>query len=233
MDPNLGCSSDTIEVSCNFTAGGQTCLKPITVTKVFKTQRHEQRLYNLKKYHNTRAHSTLANGRLLCPPEQPSVSVGRVQMNFLQLLSSEAEQHVIIHCLNISVWRPAEDQPPSRSSVRFKAWSGEALEAGGELEPEVIEDSCWVRKTRRHAAHCPLVGIFLCIQTFQTSCVHVWGRNMSRVSGFQVKDGRWHQTHFVFHFLDPSLLPVVDIYNLPRTTPGSHYHLEVGPVCFL
>lgn len=48
-----------------------------------------------------------------------------------------------------------------------------------------------------------------------------------------MKDGRWHQTHFVFHSLDPTLLPVVDIYNLPETNPGSHYHLEIGPVCFL
>lgn len=50
---------------------------------------------------------------------------------------------------------------------------------------------------------------------------------------FQIKDGRWHQTHFVFHSLDPTLLPVVDIYNLPKASPGSHYHLEVSPVCFL
>lgn len=34
VDPNLGCSSDTIEVSCNFTHGGQTCLKPITASQV-------------------------------------------------------------------------------------------------------------------------------------------------------------------------------------------------------
>lgn len=34
VDPNLGCASDTIEVSCNFTHGGQTCLKPITASKV-------------------------------------------------------------------------------------------------------------------------------------------------------------------------------------------------------
>lgn len=53
------------------------------------------------------------------------------------------------------------------------------------------------------------------------------------LSGLQMKDGRWHQTHFVFHSLDPTLLPVVDIYNLPETNPGSHYHLEIGPVCFL
>lgn len=50
---------------------------------------------------------------------------------------------------------------------------------------------------------------------------------------FQIKDGRWHQTHFVFHSLDPTLLPVVDIYNLPKASPSSHYHLEVSPVCFL
>lgn len=49
----------------------------------------------------------------------------------------------------------------------------------------------------------------------------------------QMKDGHWHQAHFVFHSLDPTLLPVVDIYNLPETNPGSHYHLEIGPVCFL
>uniref|UniRef100_A0A674P922 Fibrillar collagen NC1 domain-containing protein n=1 Tax=Takifugu rubripes TaxID=31033 RepID=A0A674P922_TAKRU len=154
IDPNLGCSSDTIEVSCNFTGGGQTCLKPVTASK-------------------------------------PAFSPGRVQLNFLHLLSSEAVQHITIHCLNTSVWRSAEDLTATQGSVRFKAWSGEVFEVGGELEPEVIEDSCWM------------------------------------------KDGRWHQTHFVFHSLDPTLLPVVDIYNLPETNPGSHFHLEIGPVCFL
>lgn len=34
IDPNLGCGADTIEVMCNFTGGGQTCLKPVTVSKV-------------------------------------------------------------------------------------------------------------------------------------------------------------------------------------------------------
>lgn len=56
---------------------------------------------------------------------------------------------------------------------------------------------------------------------------------MLHVCVLQMKDGRWHQTHFVFHSLDPALLPVVDIFNLPTAPPGSHYHLEVGPVCFL
>uniref|UniRef100_A0AAR2LU75 Fibrillar collagen NC1 domain-containing protein n=2 Tax=Pygocentrus nattereri TaxID=42514 RepID=A0AAR2LU75_PYGNA len=46
-------------------------------------------------------------------------------------------------------------------------------------------------------------------------------------------DGRWHQTQFQFRTQDPNLLPIVDVLNLPSAKPGSNYHLEVGPVCFL
>lgn len=86
----------------------------------------------------------LGNQLLFCLFEQPEISVGRVQLNFLHLLSSEAVQHVIIHCLNFSVWQPDENRPAGQASVRFKAWSGEVFEVGGELEPDVLEDSCWV-----------------------------------------------------------------------------------------
>lgn len=34
IDPNLGCSSDSIQVTCNFSQGGQTCLSPVTSSKV-------------------------------------------------------------------------------------------------------------------------------------------------------------------------------------------------------
>ena len=50
---------------------------------------------------------------------------------------------------------------------------------------------------------------------------------------FQIKDGHWHQTQFVFQTQDPNLLPIVDVDNLPSADPGSRFHLEVGPVCFL
>ncbi|KAJ8286570.1 hypothetical protein GJAV_G00040680 [Gymnothorax javanicus] len=147
IDPNLGCSSDTIEVACNFTSGGQTCLRPITVSKL-------------------------------------EIGVGRVQMNFLHLLSAEAVQHITIHCLNVSVWREGPSELPSQNAVRFKAWNGQVIEAGGEIEPHVLQDNCWI------------------------------------------KDGRWHQTQFIFSTQEPNLLPIVNIHNLPKTKPGSHYHLE-------
>lgn len=81
-------------------------------------------------------------------------------MNFLHLLSSEAVQHIIIHCLNTSVWRSGGDQLPTREdSVRFKAWTGEVFEVGGELEPEVLEDTCWVGPMCCSSG--PVVGIIL------------------------------------------------------------------------
>lgn len=113
IDPNLGCSSDTIQVICNFTNGGQTCLSPITVSKL-------------------------------------DFDVGRVQMNFLRLLSSEVVQHITIHCLNTSVWREGSSKKPSDKAVRFKAWNGQMFEAEGQLKPEVAADDCKIKDGRWH-----------------------------------------------------------------------------------
>ena len=75
---------------------------------------------------------------------QTEMSVGRVQMNFLHLLSSEAVQHVTVHCLNTAVWSEADGRPPGPHAAAFRSWSGELIHAGGELAPHVTEDSCWV-----------------------------------------------------------------------------------------
>lgn len=148
IDPNLGCSSDSIEVMCNFSSGGRTCLRPITTAKL-------------------------------------EFSVGRVQMNFLHLLSAGAEQRITIHCLNVTIWSHAPNQPPSQNAVQFHSWTGEVL------EPDVLEDTCWQL------------------------------------------NGRWQHADFLFRVLEPALLPVVRISNLPKVMPSSRFHLEVGPVCFL
>lgn len=154
IDPNLGCAGDTVQVSCNFTAGGQTCLKPVVASKL-------------------------------------EVGVGRIQMNFIHLLSTEAVQHITIHCLNATVWAAEPGRLPTSRAVSFRAWTGEKIQAGDLLEPLVARDDCWI------------------------------------------KDGRWHQTHFIFQTQVPDLLPIVDVYNLRTTEPGARHQLEVGPVCFL
>lgn len=104
IDPNLGCSSDSIQVTCK---NGHTCLKPITPAKL-------------------------------------EINVGRVQLNFLQLLSLGAEQSVTVHCFNISVWSPAHGLPPSQRAVRFRGWGGVLL------EPTVLEDTCWQKDGQWH-----------------------------------------------------------------------------------
>ena len=72
------------------------------------------------------------------------MSIGRVQMNFLHLLSSEAVQHITVHCLNATVWSEEDGRPPGAHAASFRSWTGEMIHAGGELAPHVTEDSCWV-----------------------------------------------------------------------------------------
>ncbi|XP_018417369.1 PREDICTED: collagen alpha-1(XXIV) chain [Nanorana parkeri] len=106
IDPNLGCPSDAIEVFCNFTAGGQTCLSPVTVAKL-------------------------------------EFDVGKVQMNFLHLLSSEAVHTITIHCLNTPVI--GGDTP-----LTFKGWNGHKFEGYKLLERNVILDECKIQDGSWH-----------------------------------------------------------------------------------
>lgn len=80
----------------------------------------------------------------LCVTLQLDFAIGRVQMNFLRLLSSEVVQHITIHCLNTSVWREGSSEQPSERAVRFRAWNGQVFEARGQLRPEVAADDCKV-----------------------------------------------------------------------------------------
>lgn len=72
---------------------------------------------------------------------QLEFDIRRVQMNFLHLLSSGAEQRVTIHCFNTSIWSATPGQSAPHNAVGFRAWTGEML------QPDVLEDTCWVRAT--------------------------------------------------------------------------------------
>lgn len=72
------------------------------------------------------------------------IDVGRIQMNFIHLLSTEAVQHITIHCLNTPVWAEGASLHPSDKAVSFKAWTGEKIQAGDLLEPLIPRDDCWV-----------------------------------------------------------------------------------------
>lgn len=132
IDPNLGCSSDSIDVFCNFTVGGQTCLKPLAMSKL-------------------------------------DFGVGKIQMNFLHLLSSEAVQPVTVHCRGGPAWEDPKSPHPHRHAARFRAWSGRLYEPGGLLEPRVLNDGCrmddgkWHKTeflfTTQDVNHLPIVDV--------------------------------------------------------------------------
>uniref|UniRef100_A0A8C5PI28 Fibrillar collagen NC1 domain-containing protein n=1 Tax=Leptobrachium leishanense TaxID=445787 RepID=A0A8C5PI28_9ANUR len=71
-------------------------------------------------------------------------------MNFLHLLSSEAVQHIIIHCLNMPVWGQESSDNLSHNAVRFKTWNGQIFEYGGQFRPEVAVDDCMLQDGRWH-----------------------------------------------------------------------------------
>jgi len=81
------------------------------------------------------------------------MGAGRIQMNFLHLLSSGATQHITVHCLNTTVWAPGPSLQPGANAVGFKAWNGDRIQAGDLLEPRVVRDDCWVRiRSTRHGS---------------------------------------------------------------------------------
>lgn len=112
IDPNLGCASDAIEVFCNFTAGGQTCIHPVATDKM-------------------------------------EFGIGKVQMKFLHLLSTEAIHTITVHCLNAPVLN-ATDARHQKKSIRFKGWNGQMFEMDTLLEPHVLLDECKIQDGSWH-----------------------------------------------------------------------------------
>lgn len=70
---------------------------------------------------------------------QLAFGVGKVQMNFLHLLSAEATHVITVHCLSTQAAGPG-------LSVSFKGWNGQIFEENTLLEPKVLSDDCKVRK---------------------------------------------------------------------------------------
>lgn len=119
IDPNLGCTSDAIEVFCNFTAGGQTCLHPQASNKMV-------------------------------------FGMGKVQMKFLHLLSTEASHSITVHCLSDPPYGTTDSfsttGPISKENtqLQFRGWNGQMFEEDTLLEPHVLQDECKIQDGSWH-----------------------------------------------------------------------------------
>ena len=80
--------------------------------------------------------------------------VGKVQMKFLHLLSTEASQSIAVHCFNEPPYSTADSFsaggpiPQEDPPLKFRGWSGQMFEADTLLEPHVLQDECMVMNIR-------------------------------------------------------------------------------------
>lgn len=83
-------------------------------------------------------------------PTQMVFGVGKVQMKFLHLLSSEANQSILLHCLNHPPHHPPDSigstgsAPHENTTLRFHGWNKQTFEKDTLLEPHVLQDDCKV-----------------------------------------------------------------------------------------
>lgn len=76
--------------------------------------------------------------------------VGKVQMKFLHLLSTEASQSILLHCLNDPPHHPPDTigasgaAPHENTTLHFQGWNKQMFEKDTLLEPHVLQDDCKV-----------------------------------------------------------------------------------------
>lgn len=76
--------------------------------------------------------------------------IGKVQMKFLHLLSSEASQSIGLHCRRDHSNSTADGfnspglKPTESSNLQFRGWNNQMFETDTLLEPYVLKDECKV-----------------------------------------------------------------------------------------
>lgn len=76
--------------------------------------------------------------------------VGKVQMKFLHLLSTEATHSITLHCLNDPSYGTTDSFSSAGSTVQenttlqFRGWNKQMFEKDSLLEPHVLQDECKV-----------------------------------------------------------------------------------------
>lgn len=92
IDPNLGIALDAINVWCNMTAMGETCVYPDTKSRLVLTQSWSKDPKNPNQLFSK------------FPGGQKISYTDEVQLNFLRLLHREAHQTFIYFCRNAVAW---------------------------------------------------------------------------------------------------------------------------------
>uniref|UniRef100_A0A674BV28 Collagen, type XI, alpha 2 n=1 Tax=Salmo trutta TaxID=8032 RepID=A0A674BV28_SALTR len=112
IDPNQGCSRDSLKVFCNFTAGGETCLYP---SKSVDTLSYVD-----------------SNGE----------PIGVVQLGFLRLLSVQARQNLTYHCHRSVAWADRTANNGHKRALHFQGANDEDLSYETSPYIKALVDGC-------------------------------------------------------------------------------------------
>lgn len=94
--------------------------------------------------------------RLCSLTTQMVFGVGKVQMKFLHLLSTEASQSILLRCLSDPRRDPPDNAgsdraaPPENTTLHFRGWNKQTFERDTLLEPQVLQDDCKVTSQAEH-----------------------------------------------------------------------------------
>ncbi|XP_035665505.1 collagen alpha-1(V) chain-like [Branchiostoma floridae] len=129
IDPNQGCSKDAIQVFCNLTAGGETCVEPDEMRK-------SHRMATWKDENPKDWFSDYIRGFPIS-----YTRVGVVQLTFLRLLHAKATQNFTYYCSNSIAWY---DSKTGRHSKAIMLQGNNDIEYAwdSKTKPNVISDGC-------------------------------------------------------------------------------------------
>jgi collagen type II alpha len=135
IDPNKGCTSDAIEVYCDFTNADAitTCVNPMKKMAIEKDNWSSQMLTQARKWFNE-DHQL---GTL-------EYAADHSQLTYLGYLSSKATQQVTVHCNNKVAWYDNARQN-YKNGMHFMGTKNTEFSyysVNKKLIPEVVEDGC-------------------------------------------------------------------------------------------
>lgn len=132
VDPNLGVPMDAINVYCNMTAKGETCVYPETESRLILTQFWTKDVNNPDQLF-----SKFPGGRKIS-------YINEIQMNFLRILHNEAHQAFTYFCRNSVAWYDAKSKSHDLALSLVGA-NGHEVQAGDFRQRDVELDGCSYR----------------------------------------------------------------------------------------
>uniref|UniRef100_A0A6Q2Y725 Fibrillar collagen NC1 domain-containing protein n=1 Tax=Esox lucius TaxID=8010 RepID=A0A6Q2Y725_ESOLU len=139
IDPNQGCSRDSLKVFCNFTAGVETCLYPSKSVDTVKINS-----WTSEKPGSW--FSEFATGSKLSYVDSDGKPVGVVQLGFLRLLSIQARQNITYHCHRSVAWADRTDNNGHKRALHFQGANDEELSFENSPYIKALIDGCSYRK---------------------------------------------------------------------------------------